>query len=166
VVLSALRGYWSAAFLGVAAVVLLALGAPAKAALAGAGFAFVGAAVTRGIDLAKERRAEAAQEDASRRRDLDETRRFAYAALVGGSSDPVLVATIVNALAHHNLAIDPDVAADHIQNLNSAESRRWLREQIDRITAELDGGESRILQAVPLARDMRLCRSACRITRG
>jgi hypothetical protein len=145
VVVSALRGYWSAALLGLAAVVLLVLGAPAKAALAGAGFAFVGAAVTRGIDLAKERRAEAAQADASRRRDLDETRRVAYMALHAGSRSraPELVATIVNALAHHGLAVDPDIAAGHIQNLvndmpvNRGASERWLQGQIDRITAEL-----------------------------
>src|SRR6266536_509575 len=54
VVVSALRGYWSAALLGLAALVLLALGAPAKAALAGAGFAFAGAAVIRGLDIARE----------------------------------------------------------------------------------------------------------------
>jgi hypothetical protein len=142
-VLSALRGYWSAVLLGLAAVVLLALGAPAKAALAGAGFAFIGAAVTRGIDLAKERRAEAAQADADRRRDLDETRRVAYMALQANSGAPELVATIVNALAHHGLAVNPEEAARHVQNLVSNmpidrdRSRRWLQEQIDRITAEL-----------------------------
>jgi anti-sigma factor RsiW len=65
-VISVFRGYWSAAFL----------------ALAGAGFAFIGAAVTRAIDLAKERRAEAAQARADHRRDLDETSRLAYAALL------------------------------------------------------------------------------------
>jgi hypothetical protein len=54
-----------------------------------------------------------------------------------------LVATIVNALAHHGLAVDPDIAASHIQNLvndmpvNPGESKRWLQEQIDRINAEL-----------------------------
>lgn len=143
-VLSALRGYWSAALLGLAALVLLVLGAPAKAALAGAGFAFIGAAVTRGIDLAKERRAEAALAAANRRRDLDETRRVAYMALVSGGTERYeLVATIVNALAYHGLAVDPEVAAGHVQNLvsgmpvNPAESRRWLQEQIDQITAEL-----------------------------
>jgi hypothetical protein len=73
VAVSVLRGYWSAALFGLAAVVLLVLGAPAKAALAGASFALVGAAVTRAIDLARERRAEAAQADANHRRDLDET---------------------------------------------------------------------------------------------
>ena len=49
---------WTAALLGVAAVVLLALGASTKAVSAGVGFAFVGAAVTRGIDVASEREAQ------------------------------------------------------------------------------------------------------------
>jgi hypothetical protein len=143
VAVSLLRGYWSAALLGLAGVVLLVLGAPAKAALAGAGFALVGAAITRGIDLAKERRAEAAQADASRRRDLDETRRVAYMALQASSRAPELVATIVNALAHHGLAVDPEEAARHVQNLVSNmpidrdRSQRWLQEQIDRINAEI-----------------------------
>jgi hypothetical protein len=142
VVVSAVRGYWSAMLLGVAAVGLLTLGAPAKAALAGAGFAFIGAAVTRGIDLAKERRAEAVQADADRRRDLDETRRLAYAMLAKRPSarDPMLVATLVNALAHHGLGVDPDIATRYLssidQGLRSGGSK-WLREQIDRITAEL-----------------------------
>lgn len=137
------RGYWSALFLGLAAVVLLVLGAPAKAALAGAGFALVGAAVTRGIDLARERRAAEAQADAARRRDLDETRRVAYMALQARSAAPELVATIVNALAHHGLEVDPQEAAMHVQNLVSnmpvdrGESQRWLQGQIDRINAEL-----------------------------
>jgi cob(I)alamin adenosyltransferase len=48
-----------------------------------------------------------------------------------------VIATIFNALAHHGLAVGPDIAADHLTNLNSAESRRWLQEQMDRITAEL-----------------------------
>jgi hypothetical protein len=135
-----LRAYWTAALLGVGAIVLLALGAPAKAALAGAGFALLGAALTRGVDLAKERRTAAAQGDADRRRDLDETRRLVYAALLspGVSREPVLVATIVNALAHHGLAIDPDIAAERMQAAQSdSESRVWLRKQIDRINAEL-----------------------------
>jgi hypothetical protein len=92
------------------------------------------------VDLAMERGGAAAQADADRRRDLDETRRLAYAALLapGVSRDPVLVATIVNALAHHGLAVDPDIAAEHVQNAQSTgESRGWLRDQIDRITAEL-----------------------------
>jgi hypothetical protein len=142
-VVSVLRGYWSAALLGLAAVVLLALGAPAKAALAGAGFAFVGAAVTRGIDLAKERRAELSQADVSRRRDLDETRRLAYALLAKRPSqrDPILVATLINALVHHGLGIDPIVAMRHLSAIDQGlpgASVEWLRGQIDRITADLD----------------------------
>ena len=137
-VVRVLRGYWSAVFLGLAAAVLLALGAPAKAALAGAGFAFIGAAVTRGIDIANQRRAEAAQAEASRRRDLDETRRLAYAALVTAHSgegvrDATLIATLVNALGHHGLGVDPDEATDRLLNFD----QRWLQEQIGRITDEL-----------------------------
>jgi hypothetical protein len=140
-VISAFRGYWTAALLGLAAVVLLVVGAPAKAALAGAGFAFIGAAVTRGIDVAKERTTAVAQADAARLRDLDETRRLAYAVLLtrtsGGRAE--LVATLVNALAHHGLAVDPGVAAEQIQNLDRDESQRWLQAQIERITAVLSG---------------------------
>jgi hypothetical protein len=141
-----LRGYWSAVLLGLAAVALLALAAPAKAALAGAGFAFIGAAVTRGIDLAKERRTEAAQADFGRRRDLDETRRLAYMPLyASGSRAPELVATLVNALAHHQSAVDPQLAATHIATIMKGgesgdyrQSVQWLKEQIGQITAELD----------------------------
>jgi len=146
VVASILRGYWSAAVLGLAAIVFLIFGAPSKAAVAGAGFALLGAALVRGVDIAKERRASAAQADADRRRDLDETRRVAYIALhASHSRAPDLAATIVNALAHHGLEVDPEEAARHVQNLVSdmpidrARSQRWLQEQIDRINAELRG---------------------------
>lgn len=144
-VVQAIRGYWSAGLLGLAAVALLALGAPAKAALAGVGFAFIGAAVTRGIDLAKERKAEAAQAGAARRRDLDETRRVAYMALyAAGTRAPELVATLVNALAHHQSAVDPGLAATHVAVIvnggpgDPGQSVLWLQGQIARITAELD----------------------------
>lgn len=81
--------------------------------------------------------------EASRRRDLDETRRVAYMALAARSRAPELVATIVNALAHHGLAVDPDLATRHVQNLvsdmpvNQGASERWLQGQIDQITDEL-----------------------------
>jgi hypothetical protein len=64
-------------------------------------------------------------------------------ALQANSRAPELVATIVNALAYHGLAVDPEEAARHVQNLVSNmpidrdRSQRWLQEQIDRITAEL-----------------------------
>lgn len=150
-VLQVLRGYLSAGLLSLAAILLLAFGAPAKTALAGAGFALIGAAITRGIDIAREhraeaarvdtqRRTEAAQELKDRRRDLDETRRLAYAAIVAaqsGARDPMLIATLVNALGYHGQAVDPAVATSQLLNPDQRETQRWLLEQIDRITAEL-----------------------------
>ncbi len=86
-----------------------------------------------------------------RRSDLDETRRLAYAALLSPQerslTTPSLVATIVNALAHHGLAVDPAIAAGHPQDLvsdmpvNPGASKRWLQGQIDRITAELGSSQ-------------------------
>jgi len=140
---SVLRGYLSAALLGVAAVVLLVAGTPAKAALAGAGFALFGAAITRGIDLAKEHRASAAQAEADRRRDLDETRRLAYALLsksAFGPKEPMLVATLINALVHHGLRVDPAAAMKHVKRVDhdrADEAVLWLEGQIARITADL-----------------------------
>jgi hypothetical protein len=138
------RGYWSALVLAGTAAVPLIAGAPTRAALAGVGFALVGAALTRALGIAAQRRAAAAQEQASRLRDLDETRRLAYAILnARRSRDGVIIATLVNALAHHGLAADPGVAAEHVASVLNApglapESEQWLRQQIDRITAELD----------------------------
>ena len=140
---SRLWAYWTALLLGLAAVVLLWLSTPTKEALAGAGFALLGAALTRGVDLAKERRVEAVQADAARREDLDETRRVIYIALAGPRSlNPDLVATIVNALAYHGSGVGPEVAATHAANVVNrsdpgGESERWLRGQIDRINNEL-----------------------------
>jgi hypothetical protein len=143
--LSALRGYSSAALLGVAAIVFLVIGAPGKTALAGTGFAFVGAAVTRTIDLARERQAASVQAAEASRRDLDETRRLAYAMLSKRPSerDPVLVATVLNALVHHGLAADYMTAMPHLTRLDSGQdddlsSTRWLQEQIRQITHQLE----------------------------
>lgn len=138
------RGYGSAVVLAGTAIVLLIAGAPTRAALAGVGFALVGAALTRALDIAAQRRAAVAQAQASRLRDLDETRRLAYAVLnARRSRDGVIIATLVNALAHHGLAADPNVAAEHVASVLNApglapDSEQWLRQQIDRITAELD----------------------------
>jgi hypothetical protein len=144
-VLAAVRHNWADAILAVTAIVLLVLSALlASTVLAGAGSALAGAAAARIVDSARESRAKAKQAEASRRADLDETRRVAYMALLAlRSRDRELVATIVNALAHHGLAVDPQVAATHVLNLvsdmpvNRGESERWLQERIDQITAEL-----------------------------
>jgi hypothetical protein len=102
------------------------------------GFAFAGAAVTRFIDIAGARKAAAGRADEVRLTDLDETRRLAYAALLARTSgDRALFdATLVNALAHHGLEVDPDEAAGYLQSLDQDASRRWLEDQIDRLTAE------------------------------
>ena len=112
VIPSALRYHWSVLPLALAAIALLVLGAvlglsaPAAAAMVGAGAALAGAAATRIIDLDRERRAEAARAAADWRRDLDETRRLAYMALVaggaaGGTDRYELAASLVNACDGH-----------------------------------------------------------------
>jgi len=151
VILALFRGYWSAVLLGAAAVVLLIVGTPARAALAGAGFALFGAAVTRGIDLANERRADAVQADASRRRDLDETRRLAYALLERHQSeqsgpDAVLCGSLINALVHHGLDVDQKDAIGYVTAIDQGDAHttefeedpvEWLLALIERMTAEL-----------------------------
>src|SRR5260370_10709332 len=94
--------------------------------------------------LAGERRAEEAGEDGDRRGDLDETRRVAYMALYAADSRaPELVATLVNALAHHQSAVDPKLAAMHVATIvngGPGDPRQrvlWLPGHIDRMTAEL-----------------------------
>lgn len=147
--MSALRFHWSSVPLALAAIVLLVMSAvvsaPASTALVGAGSALAGAAAARIIDLDRERRAEAAEEQVSHRRDLDETRRIAYMALACRETERYeLVATIVNALAHHGSAINSDDVMRHVLTIvkggtgDVGESLTWLRGEISRITAELD----------------------------
>ncbi len=154
-VLSALRYHWSSVPLALAAIVLLVMSAvmsaPASTALVGASSALAGAAATRIIDLDRERRAEAAEEEGSHRRDLDETRRIAYMALACRETERYeLVATIVNALAHHGSAINPHDAMRHVLTIvkggagDVGESLAWLRGEIGRITVELDAKQPRI----------------------
>jgi hypothetical protein len=77
--------------------------------------------------------------------DFDETRRLLYMALlVPRTKRYNLAGTLVNALKHHHAVdddLDVDVIADHVVDVlegnDDAGSRAWLREQIDRITAEL-----------------------------
>jgi hypothetical protein len=53
-----------------------------------------------------------------------------------------LIATLANALAHHGLQVPFEESVDHlaavVEGEVEGESGRWLREQIDRITAKLD----------------------------
>jgi len=140
-----LRPYSSALLLAGIAAVLLAGGfATGATVVVGAGFASLGAAATKAVDVAQERHRRAVEEDASRRRDLDETRRVIYMALLAGATNRYeLAATIVNALAHHGLAVDSEAAKTHALAVvergrdSGGESRRWLERQIERINAEL-----------------------------
>jgi hypothetical protein len=152
---SKLAYYWSAALLTIASILLIVLGVVLHArgtALLGAGSALAGAAFTRTVDLARERRAETVRAREARERDLDETRRIAYMALTSRETDRYeLVATIVNALAHHGSAVDPDEALRHVTAVvkgsagKTNESETWLRNQIHRITADLSPGSANIL---------------------
>ena len=134
----------SVLLLAVPAVVFLIAGAPlTKEAAAGAGFALAGAAITRAVDATQERRREKAEAEASRRTDLDETRRLAYMVLVAGATGrPELVATVANALAHHGLQVPFQEAAAHLATVldgdTEGESERWLQQQISHITTKLD----------------------------
>jgi hypothetical protein len=78
--------------------------------------------------------------------DFDETRRLLYMALMVGKTKRYnLAGTLVNALRHHHAVDDLDVdeITDHVVKAIEAtgdsfgESKNWLRQQIERITAEL-----------------------------
>jgi hypothetical protein len=58
-----------------------------------------------------------------------------------------LVATIVNALAHHGSAVDPDQAMTHLIIIirggpDIDNSLAWLRGEISRLTIELDAQQA------------------------
>ena len=99
----------------------------------------LGRAITRAVDLARERNLEEVLAQAGRRRDLDETRRLAYAVRNSRQSRAATIsATLVNALADRGLAADPNVACsarDRCLQRSRAcsDSERWLQQQIDQI---------------------------------
>ena len=72
------------------------------------------------------------QAETSRRQELDETRRLAYAVLhARRSRDGMIIATLVNALSHPGLAADPNAAAEHVAAVLNApglvpESEQWF----------------------------------------
>jgi hypothetical protein len=114
--------------------------------MVGAGSALAGAAAARFIDLDRERRIEVKQAEEGRKRDLDETRRLAYMALMSkGTRNYELAATIANALVHHQQAAAVGDALTYLTALanggpgNTDESEEWLNEQIWEITSELGG---------------------------
>lgn len=143
------RSYWSVGVLAAFALVLLLMVDIGDEALAAAGFAFAGAAVTRLVDIASKNRDDKAREIQRRREDLDETRRLAYIALAAAPQgalrqhgSPELVATLVNAFAHHGLGVDPKEATDHVVAILSgvgvADGAAWLQGRITEINAEIE----------------------------
>ncbi len=75
-------------------------------------------------------------------RDLDETRRLLYMALLAPRTDRYnLAGTLVNALVHHQgIDASAEQVAEYVIGAiedDLTESGDWLRGQIDRITAEL-----------------------------
>lgn len=146
--LLALRYSWSAGPLALGAILLLILGAvgsaPASTAMVGAGSALAGAAAARFIDLDRERRTEAKRAEDERKRDLDETRRLAYMALMSkGTRNYELAATLTNALVHHQRAAEVGDALTYLTALadggpdDADTSEEWLNEQIWGITSKL-----------------------------
>lgn len=112
--------------------------------MVGAGSALAGAAAARFIDLDRERRTEAKRAEDDRKRDLDETRRLAYMALMSkGTRNYELAATIANALVHHQQAAEVGDALTYLTALADGgpgdidASEEWLNEQIWGITSEL-----------------------------
>lgn len=79
----------------------------------------------------------------SDKRDLDETRRLAYMLLVRVDDKKYreLVATLVNAIVHHQQSADAAEAMDHIaalaNNPDDEDARRWLNAHVARITKKL-----------------------------
>lgn len=77
----------------------------------------------------------------SRGRDLDETRRLLYMALVVGQTKRYnLAGTLINALRHHQGIDDPDLEDKILRQVEGTENDSddtWVRTQISRITSEL-----------------------------
>lgn len=146
-VISVLGYFWTAGPFAVVAVALLVLGgrgAAASTALAGAGAALAGVAAGLIIELARQRRADQREAADRRRRDLDETLRLGYMALMTiGHGSYEVAATVANALAHHQAAAQIDTALTHLKTLAEGApagdveaSKKWLMTQLLKIRAE------------------------------
>jgi hypothetical protein len=88
------------------------------------------------------RKKEEVEMEETRIKDLDETRRLCYMALVYSRADGhhELAATLINALLHHQRIDEPqDVVIDLVLDaVNGGEAgMRWVRSQMDRINEEL-----------------------------
>jgi hypothetical protein len=75
----------------------------------------------------------------SGRNDLDETRRLLYMALAVPLTDRYeLVGTLVNALAHHGMGLDPDEVIDQaVRAVTGDGDKEWVKGVISEINARL-----------------------------
>lgn len=72
--------------------------------------------------------------------DLDETRRLLYMLLFANRTKRYnLVGTVVNAMRHHQGCADADLEERVLAQVELAGDDTWVRQQIARITAELEG---------------------------
>jgi len=81
----------------------------------------------------------------SRDRDLDETRRLLYMALVVGKTKKYnLAGTLINALRHHQGVTDADLEDKVVAQVEGTDGadETWVRAEIARINDELDGGNA------------------------
>lgn len=142
---SMVRAYWSVPVLALFAIVLLAVGSQSLDkgdGLLAAGWVATGAAIVRWVDVVQERTRARAKAEEDRRRDLDETRRLLYVELLSDPSHPTALATLVNAMAHHGLAVDPVEALTMFRTKND-QGRKWIVAQIANINDQLDGSADR-----------------------
>jgi len=96
--------------------------------MVGAGSALAGAAAARFVDLDRERRTEVKRAEEDRKRDLDETRRLAYMALMSkGTRNYELAATIANALVHHQQAAEVGDALTYLTALADGDPATPMR---------------------------------------
>lgn len=76
-------------------------------------------------------------------RDLDETRRLLYMALVTSKTKRYnLAGTLINALRHHQGITDPDLEDQVISQVEGSDDETWARSQIEAITAQLGEGDN------------------------
>jgi hypothetical protein len=77
--------------------------------------------------------------DGDTARDLDETRRLLYMALVTGKTKRYnLAGTLINALRHHQGVTDPDLEEQVVAQVEGTSAdEAWARRVISRITTEL-----------------------------
>jgi protein-S-isoprenylcysteine O-methyltransferase Ste14 len=142
--------YRSPLVLALAAIALVAGSrSVSRETLSAVGLILIGAAIARVVDIAQQHGRDAAEEKARRLKDADEVRRLAYTLKIASYvHHPELVASLVNALAHHGHEVPAEEALGHIVDFDTMnpdhpryeEGATWLQAVIDRITEDQERG--------------------------